>query len=198
MTMKTGKKGPAAINPMFVVGLDDKGKPRGAKFNETNDLVVSAAVDMMLTAVVLPSPTFADLAAKLPQGRLYASGKAFIPNIKRSLHDELMAILAQPGDTSQPLKLNPSGQSTDEGSSTSTVSCVSPTTSGLPQSWQAIDVGHMVLAHESPLDGWWESVVENRDGDILTLRFRDYPKQPTFIRHVLTVALVNPGPLQES
>jgi hypothetical protein len=27
----------------------------------------------------------------------------------------------------------------------------------------------------------------------LTLRFRDYPKQPTFIRHINTVALVNPG-----
>jgi hypothetical protein len=195
MTKKAGKKVTAPVNPMFVVGLDDKGKPRGAKFNETNDLVVSAAVDMMLTAVVLPSPTFADLAAKLPQGRLYASGKTFIPNIRRGLHDELMAILAQPGDTSQPLKLHPPEQSPD---ALGSVTCTSPITSGLPRSWEGVGVGHMVLAHESALDGWWESVVENRDGDILTLRFRDYPKQPTFIRHVLTVALVNPGPLQES
>jgi hypothetical protein len=33
-----------------------------------------------------------------------------------------------------------------------------------------------------------------RDMEILTLRFRDYPKQPTFVRHISTIALVNPGP----
>jgi hypothetical protein len=106
--------------------------------------------------------------------------------------------LAQPGDTSQAHKLaHPRGQAPDDASANSTVSCVSPMTSGLPRTWETISVGHMVLAHESPLDGWWETVVEHRDGDILTLRFRDYPKQPTFIRHVLTVALVNPGPSQD-
>jgi hypothetical protein len=198
MTKKAGKKAPGAIDKLFVVGLDNKGKPRGARFAETNDLTISAALDLMLTAVIAPSPAFAELGMKLPQGRLYASGKAFIPNIKRSLHDELFAILSRPGDTSQAHKLaHPPGQTPADPPATSSVSCVSPTTSGLPRSWETIGVGHMVLSHESPLDGWWESIVEHRDGDILTLRFRDYPKQPTFIRHVLTVALVNPGPLQD-
>jgi hypothetical protein len=35
--------------------------------------------------------------------------------------------------------------------------------------------------------------VIKREDDILTLRYRDAPKLPTFIRHVTTVALVNPG-----
>jgi hypothetical protein len=30
----------------------------------------------------------------------------------------------------------------------------------------------------------------------LTLKFRDYPKQPTFVRHISTIALVNPGPAE--
>jgi hypothetical protein len=51
----------------------------------------------------------------------------------------------------------------------------------------------MVLVHESPADGWWEATVLKREDEILTLRFRDYPKQPTFIRHINAVALVNPG-----
>jgi hypothetical protein len=34
---------------------------------------------------------------------------------------------------------------------------------------------------------------EHEENEILTPRFRDYPKQPTFIRHINTVALVNPG-----
>ncbi len=70
---------------------------------------------------------------------------------------------------------------------------MSPVTSGLPRSWESITVGHMVLVHESPADGWWEATVLKREDEILTLRFRDYPKQPTFIRHINTVALVNPG-----
>jgi hypothetical protein len=46
---------------------------------------------------------------------------------------------------------------------------------------------------KSPDEGWWEAVVIKREDDILTLRYRDAPKLPTFIRHVNTVALVNPG-----
>lgn len=197
MTKKAGKKAPATNDQLFVVGLDNKGKPRGARFAESNDHVVSAALDMMLTAVLLPSPAFADLATKLPQGRLYASGKAFIPNIRRGLLDELVAVLSQPDDTSQTHKLaDPPGQ-TSKDASAATVSCISPVTSGLPRSWESIAVGHMVLTHESPVDGWWEAVVIKREDEILTLRFRDYPKQPTFMRHINTVALVNPGPSPE-
>jgi hypothetical protein len=120
MKKKANKIAAAAIDQLFLVGLDDKGKPRGARFAESNDLVASAALDMMLTVVLLPSPAFAALATKLPQGRLYASGKAFIPNIKRRLHDELVAALAQPGDTSQAHKLaHPPGQAPDDTSATS-------------------------------------------------------------------------------
>jgi hypothetical protein len=50
-----------------------------------------------------------------------------------------------------------------------------------------------VLMHESPEDGWWEALVLNRENEILTLRFRDYPQLPTRVRHISTVALVNPG-----
>src|SRR5260370_24388592 len=70
-----------------------------------NDRVVNAALDLSLNAVKVASPAFAEAAKKLPEGRLYASGKAFIPNVKQSLHDELVSILRQPGDTSEAYKL---------------------------------------------------------------------------------------------
>ena len=179
---------------VFVVGMDDKGKPRGARFSEKPDPVANIALDMGLTTVVDASPAFTEAAKKLPAGRLYASGKAFIPGIKQVLHDELVAILRQPGDTSHAYRLAKPDQADGQ---SGPVRCTSPITSGLPRSWDEIDVGHMVLAHESYEDGWWEAICIKREDDILTLRYRDAPKLPTFIRHVTTVALVNPGPLAD-
>ena len=40
--------------------------------------------------------------------------------------------------------------------------------------------------------GWWEAIVLARTGDMLTLRFRDYPKLPKFVRHRAAVALMSP------
>jgi hypothetical protein len=52
----------------------------------------------------------------------------------------------------------------------------------------------MILAHDGPSEGWWECVVIARDNEILTLRYRDYPKVPKFERHISTIALINPRP----
>jgi hypothetical protein len=107
---------------------------------------------------------------KLPPGRLYSSGKAFIPNIRRDLVDKLQAALATPGDESKTHKpaAPPEGQSDEP-----TVRTVSPITSGLPRSWDSIGVGQFCLIEESAVDGWWPVTVLERDGEILTLRFRD-------------------------
>ncbi|ABQ33466.1 hypothetical protein [Bradyrhizobium sp. BTAi1] len=45
MGKKTGKAEPAKIDPVYVIGLDAKGKPRGARFAELKDSIVSAAMD---------------------------------------------------------------------------------------------------------------------------------------------------------
>jgi len=63
----------------------------------------------------------------------------------------------------------------------------------LPRNWQEIAPGHLVIAHESNEDGWWEAIVLECDGDMLTLRWRDYPKQPKVVRHRAAVALISTG-----
>ena len=70
-----------------------------------------------------------------------------------------------------------------------------PPVIGLPKSWDAIGPGHLVLTNETAREGWWEAVTVSREGEILTLRYRDFPKLPPFERHVSVVALINPGPL---
>lgn len=209
MTKKSDKKADKApVSQVFAFGLDDDGKPRGARFPQgLKDDVASAALDMKCRIVHEHSAAFTALGMKLPIGRVYASGKAFIPAIRRDLYDKLEAAQKLPPDNtsgSNPVNamlekhMKPAG-ATGEPQASKTgakpdVACTSPITSGLPRDWESIAAGHMVLIHESPADGWWEATVLAREDEILTLKFRDYPKQPTFTRHVNTVALVNPGP----
>ena len=64
--------------------------------------------------------------------------------------------------------------------------------SSRPESWEAIRVGDLVIAHESPEDGWWEAIVVAVENDQLLLRWRDYPRQPCVRRSRLEVALLPP------
>jgi len=59
--------------------------------------------------------------------------------------------------------------------------------------WNEIDVGHVVLAKEDgPLQGWWEAVVTIKDGDALTLQWRDYASLPTILRECAKLGLICP------
>lgn len=190
MTKKTDK--PKA-EPLFVLGFDLDNKPRGGRFDKVDDRIVSVALDLGLAAVIKASTEFGQVAQKLPAGRLYASGKAFIPAIKEALLTELMTILRKSGDASEAYRLE--NRPTKKDSEEPLVRCKSPITSGLPRNWDEIDAGHLVLAEEGTDDGYWPCICQLRDGDLLTLRYRDAPKLPAFVRHVTTVALINPGPL---
>jgi len=178
-----------------VIGFDAGSKPRGARFAETSDVAFTAAAKTGLYLVHPASAAFVELAQKLPKGRVYTSGKAFIPGIRRDLLDKLIALTETDG--SQVHK--PEQSWVDRANNDSNqVACISPTIPGLPRSWESVGIGHMVLVHESPADGWWEAVVIHREAEVLTLRFRDYPKLPAFVRHISAIALVNPGPANPS
>src|SRR5829696_532569 len=65
-------------------------------------------------------------------------------------------------------------------------------TTNRPASWDEIQIGSLVIAHESPEDGWWEAVVLAIENDQLLLRWRDYPRQPCVRRGRFEVALLPP------
>jgi hypothetical protein len=63
-----------------------------------------------------------------------------------------------------------------------------------PKTWADIQVGSLVIAQEASEEwGWWEAVVTEVHGDLLTLRFRDYPKQSAIKRNRKALALLFPG-----
>jgi hypothetical protein len=69
---------------------------------------------------------------------------------------------------------------------------VLPPARGLPRSWDEIEPGHLVIAHESLEYGWWEAIVVARKDDVFTLRYRDFPSLPKFFRHPSGIALMHP------
>lgn len=56
-----------------------------------------------------------------------------------------------------------------------------------------IGLGSIVLAHEGPDEGWWEAEVIGANGRTFSLRWRDYPTQPTILRKADELALLPPG-----
>jgi hypothetical protein len=168
---------------LLVLGFDEQQKPCGARFVGANpDLVAKAAQLMGLEVYKASSPDVAEVAKKLPVGQLYASGRAFVPNVRQTLYSEvLVALSAEP----QQAAVGPDHNKAS-----------TPVARGLPGSWKEIAPGHLVIAQESLANGWWEAVVLDRKDDMLMLRFRDYPRLPRFFRHRTAVALMSPASAQ--
>jgi len=187
MTKKAQKKGKWTTPkspPLIVIGLDGNGKPKGARFTaEHFEQAAHASSAMKLEIFEATGEELLELAKKLPSGRIYAKGRAFIPFIKRDLYERLCA-------ASGGLVRDQTGAIPN--SDAAAGAQVSSPKSDIPAGWDAIEPGHLVLTTEG--EGWWESIVLKREGDVLTLRYRDYPKLPKFDRHISTVALINPGP----
>jgi hypothetical protein len=105
-----------------------------------------------------------------------------VPNIRQTLYSEVVAAL--------------SGEPQD---GPTTVQEAMPVASGLPRTWDEIAAGHLVIAQETLDLGWWEAIVIGRKDDMFTLRFRDYPKTPKFVRHrSATTTLATPTTRTES
>jgi hypothetical protein len=168
---KTKPKPPATTETktLVVLGLDEKGKPHAARFAGANTaLVTKAAEALKLKVIEVGGQEHAELVARLPLGRMYSNGRGFVPNVRENLYIELTSVLGL-GLTGEKRERAP-----------------------LPRSWDEIAVGSLVIAPEHPVEwGYFEAIVLEREGDMLTLRWRDYPEQPTQTRHVATVALLN-------
>ena len=170
----------AADDPgLLVLGFDEQQKPCGARFVDAKpDLVAKAAKLMGLKVYKPSSPDIAEVAEKLPVGQLYANGRAFVPNIRQTLYSQvIVALAAEPQQAAV-------GADDEAGT---------PVARGLPRSWDEIAPGHLVIAQESLANGWWEAIIIDRKDDMLTLRFRDYPRLPKFFRHLTAVALMSPA-----
>jgi hypothetical protein len=175
------RDGDADITVLF--GTDEHGKPRAAWFKAANpELITKAAAVMKLQLLRPITASQIELAKKLPVGRIHANGTGFVPPIRGDLYSELK-LAAEPSQQSG------TTASTDAPSPTAAPAAPAQ---GLPKDWDSIQTGHLVIAQENMIDGWWEALVIATDNDMLTLRWRDYPKVPPVTRHRTAVALMKP------
>jgi hypothetical protein len=153
----------------IVFGADEYARPRAARFWARHvEPLEEAAAAMNVRLVQVSNPKLAELMIALPPGRLHASGREFLPHVNGETYAELAAatLIQQPSD-------HPAA-----------------TTETLPRNWDEVAQGHLVLARETRECGWWEAVVIERKRDLLTLRYRDYPDHPNFVRRRSAVALI--------
>jgi hypothetical protein len=180
---------------VVLFGFDETGKPRAARFNgEHTDLAARAAGLMNLTICYVNSSELAMIAQQLPVGRIHANGRGLVPNVRRDLYDQLIAASAaatQSGSDNQG-----TGKPADNPTETPNPDAASPAPNiaqGYPRDWDDINVGHLVIAQEDAVSGWWAAIVVDRAGDMLTMRWRDFPGYPRFVQHRTAVALLKPG-----
>jgi len=167
---------PAKPKSYILLGTNEYAKPRGARFSADADpeLLAKAAEFMHLWLIEVTNDELAELAARLPAGRLHASGGGLVPYIKGELYSDLLgtALDDEPWPPADPGPAQ-----------------------NLPRSWEEIEPGHLVIARETFECGWYEAVVIERNGDLLTLKHRDYPVIPKMVRHRSAVALISaPAP----
>ena len=130
--------------------------------------MATAAETMSLCLVEVKTADLAAIAKKLPVGRLEADGRGLVPFVKPDVYQDF--VLEMVGN---------------EGPTYGRDSASRPA-----RTWDDIAPGDLVLAHETLEVGWWEAIVIARDGEQLTMRFRDYPKYGKFVRHRSAVALI--------
>jgi hypothetical protein len=151
-------------------GIDSRGKPQGARFRKEHaSLALKAATQLQLNVLASNDPKVAEIAARLPVGRVHATGRTFVPFIRHDLYDKLVAAAADGnGHPTRP----PNGSS---GASGSTPGGSAP---HMPRNWREIGVGDLVVANQDRDEGWYEAIVVEANGDMLTTRSRALPMIP--------------------
>jgi hypothetical protein len=87
------KSEPAAFEQVYVLGRDQNGGPRGARFNMLKDSIVSAAMDMNYIVLIRQPAPVSALGMKLPIGTVYGTGKVvtlFVPSIGPKLYRSIL------------------------------------------------------------------------------------------------------------
>ncbi len=191
VTLPTGENERDGYQPkpapaVIMVGLDDTGKPHASWFTADQADAAMTAADLMNMALVDVIGDLDGIAAKLPQGKLFESGKAFVPFVKRSTYELLATHLSDDYLTAAAKRIKTAGA----GYAKASKGEAAPR--HFPEYWSKIAVGDVVLASEGHDDGWWQAtVIAVQDAGDYLLQWTDWPELDQFARPATQLALLH-------
>lgn len=167
---------------IILFGKDESGKAHASWFGEADAKLAERAAGLMGYSVLRVNAPDAR-ALELPQGRIFASGKGFVPFAKMAAYEALQAF---PGAFAPPPPPEPQPEPP-------------LAVTDMPQRWEDLQVGSLVLATTAPGDGWYEAIVAEARGDaIFVLRWQGWADHDPFVRRADGLALLPARPTEEA
>jgi hypothetical protein len=165
---------------LVILGLDESNKAHAAWFAAADaELAERAAAIMKMKVLRVTTDEQRALASGLPQGRIFASGRGFVPFVKAATYERLNGFdgIYEPP---MPVEVLPEPL---------------PVVSAVPSRWEDIQTGSLVLAStEGKSDGWFEAIVVKAKGDdLFVLRWRDWAELEPIVRTAEHLGLLPPS-----
>ncbi|RVG27132.1 hypothetical protein [Sinorhizobium meliloti] len=187
----SGAQGPEPS--VIMVGLDDQGRPHASWFAEDDGDAAAVAADLMDMALIdVSSDELAAIAKNLPRGKLFDSGKAFVPFVKRTTYDQLATYLDDDYIAAATARVEAVAAGASAAAEDYAKASKGEVPARQPEDWSKLLVGDLVLAREAAEEGWFEAMVIEATDDRFRLRWRDWPELPSFTRALTDIALLHP------
>lgn len=181
---------------VIVFGRDEAGRAHASWFDEAERPLAEAAADFMgFAALGVGSDAVRGLAAHLPRGKVFASGRAFVPFVKASLYERLAAHLPNgiAGATRVAIEATATN-APESASSAADEATVNPDKPNESRDWGTLKKGDIVLASEAPGEPWYPAtIMDERPNGLLKLRWRDYEDEPAVFRKREHIGLLHPN-----
>ena len=192
---KAGLSTVSLATPIVLYGLDADDKPQAARFPERQcDLALKAAEQLKLNVLKVTTDEIAQIAGRLPVGRINASGRGLVPLVRQPLYDQILAVakvadssgVAASSNAPNGLTKIPLNEARRDGNPVGSKACrpAGKTSARITWCWFKRPCA---TAGGKPL-------LSNGSDDMLTVRWRDYPKWKPFVVHADAVGLLNGSP----
>jgi hypothetical protein len=181
---------------LIVLGMDEGGKAHASWFDEAEtDLAEKAAGMMGLAALRASTDELRDLAGALPKGKVFASGKAFVPFVKATTFEKIATHL--PSSYKWPVRsAKLAAEKPKSGKKAAAADAAQPDPNEgltIPDGFDKIAFGSLVLACENADQGWFPAhVIQVSADELYTLKWRDFPDWPVIVRPTHRLALLHP------
>lgn len=189
---------------LILLGRDERGRPHASAFGPGDAPAAERAATLMGFATMIVAEEHQRLASSLPKGRIFDSGKAFVPFCSTQTFARLLEAAGLP-DTPVPVRVaaKPAGagasavggQGRGAGGSAAGDPPATRTGTKAPADHSQIGIGSLVLAqgNDEGDDGYYAAkVIATKADDAFVLTWAGYPDLPEFSRSRRALALLHP------